>query len=152
MVFAMTGFAGENKLLAVKLGHAGDITGTDAIAWRRNKGTSYIPSPLVYDDVLYFVGNNNNILSSVEIATGKTLIDAERVSELGEIYASPVGAGGRVYLASRGGRTAVIDKGVPMKVLAVNQLNDKFDASPAVVGNELFLRGSRNLYCIAERR
>ncbi len=65
------------------------------------------------------------------------------------VYASPVGAAGRVYLLGRDGGAVVLKKGDKAEVLAVNKLEDRFDASPAAVGNQLFLRGKKHLYCIA---
>ena len=69
----------------------------------------------------------------------------------GNVYASPVGAGGRVYLVARGGATVVIPNTGKLEPLATNQLDEQFDASPAVAGKELFLRGQQHLYCIAEK-
>ena len=66
------------------------------------------------------------------------------------MYASPVGAAGRIYLVGRDGRAVVIKKGAQFEKLAANKLDDRFDASPAIVGKQLFLRGHENLYCIAE--
>ena len=68
------------------------------------------------------------------------------------MYASPVGAAGRVYIPSRGGSTMVVSTGEEYEVLAENQLDEGFDASPAIAGDELFLRGRTYLYCIAEDR
>ena len=67
------------------------------------------------------------------------------------VYASPVGAAGRVYLTGRDGSFMVIKAGPKLEVLATNKLDDRFDASPAAVGRELFLRGHANVYCIAEK-
>jgi len=66
------------------------------------------------------------------------------------LYASPVGAAGRIYIASREGTTVVIRDADELEILATNQLDDTFDASPAVVGSKLYLRGEKHLYCIAE--
>ncbi len=151
MVFAMTGFGGMNHLVAIKLGYKGDISGTDAMAWRHDKATSYIPSPLLYGDLLYFIKGNNNLLSCLDVKSGNALIDAERVAGLGDIYASPIGAAGRIYLLDRGGHAVVIKKSTRIDLVATNQLDDKFDASPAVAGNELFLRGKKYLYCLEEK-
>jgi hypothetical protein len=66
------------------------------------------------------------------------------------VYASPVGAGGRIYLTGRDGNFWVIKAGAgPLQVLAKNKLDDGFDASPAPVGTELFVRGRKHLYCLA---
>ena len=66
------------------------------------------------------------------------------------MYASPVGAAGRVYIAGRDGAVAVILRGPQFKLLALNQLDEGFDASPVVVGNEIYLRGTRHLYRISK--
>ena len=150
MLYAMSGFQG-NALLAIHLGRTGDLTGTDAIAWSHNKSTPYVPSPLLYGDKLYFFAGNNGSLSCFDLQAGKALIDAERIDGLQGVYASPVGASGRVYLTGRNGVTVVIKQSDKLEKLATNQLEEKFDASPAVVGKDLFLRGHEHLYCIAEK-
>jgi outer membrane protein assembly factor BamB len=149
LLYTMSGFRGA-ALLAIKLGATGDVTGTDAIAWSYNKSTPYVPSPLLYDDMLYFFAGNNATLSCFDAKTGKPHYEAERLTGLFGMYASPVGAGGRVYIVGRDGGAVVLKKSEKLEVLATNKLSDKFDASPAAVGNELFLRGHEHLYCIAE--
>jgi hypothetical protein len=61
-----------------------------------------------------------------------------------------VGAAGRVYVVGRNGVTVVLKHGVKLEVLATNTLEDGFDASPALAEGDLFLRGRKYLYCIAE--
>ena len=150
IVYLISGFRG-NALLAIRLGRTGDLTDTDAIVWKHNKSTPYVPSPLLYGQRLYFVGNNNGIFSSFDAKTGKALFEAERIEALPGVYASPVGAGGRVYLAGRNGAAVVLKDSDKLEILATNRLDEKFDASPAVAGNELYLRGHEYLYCIAEK-
>jgi outer membrane protein assembly factor BamB len=65
------------------------------------------------------------------------------------VFSSPVGAAGRVYIAGREGTTLVLKHGPTFEVLASNVLDDGFDASPALVGGDLFMRGQRYLYCIS---
>ena len=67
------------------------------------------------------------------------------------MYASPVGAAGRIYIADRDGTTTVIKQSDTLEVLAVNTLDDGFDASPIIIGDELYLKGRTHLYCIAKR-
>jgi outer membrane protein assembly factor BamB len=68
------------------------------------------------------------------------------------VYSSPVGAAGRVYVTSRDGVTQVMSHGEENpRILATNRLDDCFSASVALVGRELLLRGERYLYCIAEK-
>ena len=150
MLYAMSGFQG-NALLAIHLGRTGDLTDTDAIAWTHKKSTPYVPSPLLYGDKLYFFAGNNGTLSCFDTRAGKALIDAERIDGLQGVYASPIGASGRVYLTGRNGVTVVLKQSDKLEKLATNQLDEKFDASPAAVGKDLFLRGHEYLYCIAEK-
>lgn len=149
-VYCISGFQGSS-LLAIKLGGSGDLTGSDSIAWTYKKSTPYVPSPLLYDGKLYFYAVNNGRLSCLDSKSGQVLIDAETLDELSGVYASPLGAAGRVYLPGRNGVTIVLKDSDKVEKLASNKLDDKFDASPSAVGKELFLRGRVNLYCIAEK-
>jgi hypothetical protein len=92
------------------------------------------------------------MLSAFDAVTGKARFEAERLDGLNGVYASPVSADGRVYVVGRDGNTAVLRQGPTLEVLAKNRLDDGFDASPAIVGNRLLLRGRQHLYCIAEPR
>ncbi|HWX23169.1 MAG TPA: PQQ-binding-like beta-propeller repeat protein [Candidatus Binatia bacterium] len=150
MVYCISGFQG-NALLAIHLGGKGDLTGTDAVAWTHKKSTPYVPSPLLYNGKLYFYANNNGVLSCLDAKTGQALFDAERIEGLQGVYASPIGAAGKVYLAGRNGATVVLKQADKLELLATNRLEDKFDASPVAVGKDLLLRGREYLYCIAEK-
>lgn len=148
-VYVMSGFRGS-ACQAIRLGRQGDLTGTDAIAWSLNKGTPYVPSPLLSDGRLYFYSGNNAQLTIVDASTGKIEVDNARLEGLYGVYASPISAAGRVYLLGRDGGMLVVKDGPVLEVLARNKLDDGFDASPATVGGDLFLRGRENLYCLAE--
>lgn len=148
VVVVTSGFRG-NALLAIRLaGASGDVTGTDSIVWSLDRDTPYTPSPLLYGSQLYFLKTNDGILSSYDAKTGEKYFGPVRLDGVPNIYASPVGAGNRVYIAGRDGATVVLESGAKFKVLAVNELDDGFDASPAVVGNEIYLRG-KHLYRIS---
>jgi outer membrane protein assembly factor BamB len=149
MVFATSGFQGNN-LKAIRLeGAKGDITGTPAIAWTLDRDTPYVPSPLLYDGILYILKTNNGILSAFDAKTGMPHYQAQRLASVPNVFASPVGAAGRVYFAGREGATLVIRNSPNFEVLATNTLEDGFDASPALVDREIYLRGHQYLYCIA---
>jgi len=149
LVYTMSGFRDE-ALLAIRYkSAAGDVSGTDAVAWKLSKGTPYVPSPLLYGGALYFLQKNTGILSCYEAKTGKAHYTQQRLDRIEGVYASPVGAADRVYIAGRNGATCVLKPGKEFEVLAVNKLDDEFSASPSIAGNELFLRGRKNLYCIA---
>ena len=90
-------------------------------------------------------------MSCFDAKSGQALIDGERLEALQGVYASPVGAAGRVYLVGRNGVTAVLKRSDKLEVIATNRLDEKIDASPALVGKEIFLRGHESLYCLAEK-
>lgn len=147
LLYAISGWRGD-ALLAIRLGRTGDLTDSDAIAWRHDKNAPYVPSPLLYGERLYFFSDNSAMISSFDAREGRPLIDAARLEAMSGVYASPVGADGRVYLVGRDGKAVVLKAGDSLEVLATNSLDDKFDASPAAVGRQLFLRGHDNLYCL----
>ena len=146
----MSGYRG-NALQALRLDRSGDLTGTDGIVWSHAKSTPYVPSPLLVGNALYFLSNNSAMLSAFDAGSGKAHFEAERLEGINGVYASPVAADGRVYVVGRDGNTAVLRQGERLEVLAKNSLDDGFDASPAIVGKQIFLRGRQSLYCIAEK-
>jgi outer membrane protein assembly factor BamB len=150
LVFCTSGFRGS-ELQAIELGHTGDLTGTSAVRWQVNKATPYVPSPILYDGKLYVCSMNQAAISCYDAETGKLNFVGEHLDTVKDIYASPVGAAGRVYFVGRNGTTEVIRNADKLKLLATNKLDDGFDASPAIAGNELFLKGKKNLYCIRAR-
>ena len=148
--YLMSGFRG-NAFRAVHLAAAtGNITGSDAIVWEYNRDTPYVPSPLLYKGIIYFLKSNNGILTAFNIETGKAYYGPERLQGVSGVYASIVGASDRVYIAGRNGVVNVIQHGPEFTILAENALDESFNASPAIAGSELYLRGSGHLYCIAE--
>jgi outer membrane protein assembly factor BamB len=149
LVFCTSGFRGS-ELQAIELGHTGDLTGTSAVRWQVNKATPYVPSPILYGDYLYVCSMNRAAISCYHAATGKLNFVEEHLDAVQEIFASPVGAAGRVYFVGRKGTTEVIRNANKLEILATNTLDDEFDASPAIAGGDLFLKGKRHLYCIHE--
>ena len=150
-IFVMSGFRG-NALQSIHLDKAnGDLQASDAIIWSYDKGTPYVPSPLIYKNTLYFLKNNNGILSCFNANTGEPFYESRRLTELKGVYASPVAINDRVYIADRKGVTVVLKHGPSPEILATNTLNESFTASPAIVDNELYLRGQEYLYCIVEK-
>jgi len=151
MVFATSGFRG-NSLKAIRLeGAKGDITNTGNVVWTLDRDTPYVPSPLLYDGVLYMLKANNGLLSAFDAATGKPHYQVQRLAKAPNVFASPTGAAGRVYIPGRDGTTVVLKHGPSFEVIAENTLDDGFDASPAMVGGDLYLRGYKYLYAISAK-
>jgi outer membrane protein assembly factor BamB len=152
VVYVISGSDRGSVLRAIRLDSAkGDIDGTDAVLWTYNQNTPYVPSPLLHKGILYFLKSNQGILTCVNAATGKPHYTNQRLGGIRDLYASPVGVQDRIYLISRDGVTMVISHGSEFSVLATNTLDDNFDASPVIVGDELYLRGHNYLYCVARK-
>jgi outer membrane protein assembly factor BamB len=149
LVFLMSGFQG-NALKAVRVANArGDIDGTGAIAWTYDRDTPYVPSPVISAGVLYMLKSNTGILSAFDARTGAPHFQNRRLEEVPEVFSSPVAAAGRVYITGREGVTLVLRAGAAFELLTKNRLDDGFDASPALVDRQMFLRGRKYLYALA---
>ncbi|MEK6258267.1 MAG: PQQ-binding-like beta-propeller repeat protein [Planctomycetota bacterium] len=146
-VICMSGYRGS-AALSLPLKATGDITGSDLIAWKFDRDTPYVPSPLLYGDLLYFNKLNNGILTLLDARTGKPILESTRLQGLSNVYASPVGAADRVYFVGRDGTTVVLKRSATLEILATNRLDDLIDASPAIAGKQFFLRGQKHLYCL----
>ncbi len=143
----------KQAMVAIRLtGAKGNISNTTNVAWRLNRLTPYVPSPLLYGDTLYHLRHNQNVLVRLDPANGEFRGEPLRLDGIRDfIFASPVGAAGRLYISSRDGVTVVLRHDRDNATLAVNSLEDAFSASPAMVDRELYLRGERFLYCIADK-
>ena len=150
MVFAAGSYE-KQTLLAIRLaGAKGELTGTEQIVWRKNRRTPYVPSPLLYGGWLYYLRHYQGVLSRVNAKTGDEPSGPFRLGAVFNIYSSPVAAAGRIYVTDRNGKTLVISNDAEPRALALNELEDRFSASAALVGDAIFLRGEKFLYCIGE--
>jgi outer membrane protein assembly factor BamB len=150
LVFCMTGHR-EPGAVAVPLDSKGDVSDSDTIAWRTNQGTPYVPSPLLIGDHLYFTKGNNAVLSCLNARTGEPIINQDRIPGIDNIYASPVSAQGRIYVTGRDGTTVVLKHGNAVEALATNSVGEPVDASPAIVGDTMYIRGYEHLFCIEKQ-
>jgi outer membrane protein assembly factor BamB len=151
IVYVTTGYKGF-ALFAIPLSAKGDITDSSTIAWKRNDGTPYIASPILYQDVLYTTKSRDAILTALDPADGKVLTNQMRLPDLGTLYASPVAAAGRLYYTDRDGTTLVLKAGEKPEVIATNKMEEGIDASPAIVGKQMFLRTAGKVYCLEQGR
>jgi outer membrane protein assembly factor BamB len=136
------------KLMAIRLGRTGDLTGTDAVVWSQTKGNSYTPSPVIHDNKLYVL-MDSGMLSCYNARTGEPYYQQTRLPKTYSFKASPVGANGKLYLASENEDVVVVKMGEKFEVLATNTMTDQmFVATPAIYGGEIFLRSQTRLYCI----
>ena len=148
LVIVGSGFRGS-FMGAFRLNGRGDIEGSNAVAWTLDRDTPDIASPLLSGGRVYFHKGKSGQLTCVDAATGQVHYSAVRVPDINMTYASPIAAGGHVYLTGRSGNTVVIEDGNEFKIVATNSVGETVDATPAPVDDELFIRGERHLFCIA---
>lgn len=149
-VYVMSGHRG-NALMAIDLSRAkGDITGTEAVLFTYDQNTPYTPAPVLMENRLYFLRSNNGYLTCLDAMDGTPYYESEKLEGINEIFTSPLGVADRLYVVGTNGVSVVVSHGDTYEVLARNQLDDSFIASPVVVGDELFLRGKRYIYCISD--
>ncbi len=141
----------RQAMVAIRLaGAKGDVTDTPSVLWKMNRLTPYVSSPLLYEDTLYHLRHNQNVLVRLDPASGIFRGELLRLDGIRDfIFSSPVGAAGRIYVTGRDGRTVVINHDRENATLAVNHLSDSFSASAALADQELYLRGERFLYCVS---
>lgn len=140
----------KRTMLAIRLvGSAGDITDSEQVIWSRRRGTPYVPSPLLYDGALFFHAHYQSVLTRLNAKTGEENPGPFRLPGIGNVYASAVGAAGRVYVTDLDGTTLVFSNEDRPRILARNVLDDRFNASAAIIGKQLILRGEKFLYSIS---
>ncbi len=146
LVFCSSGRAGP--MLAIRPGGAGDVTATH-VAWSTPRGSPFVPSPIVVDDVLYLVNDMQSIVTAYEAATG-TLLFQGRLGEARRegFSASPVAVDGKVFFTNDDGETFVIAAGREFRLLHVNRLEESTLASPALVDGRWYVRTASSLVAI----
>jgi outer membrane protein assembly factor BamB len=143
----MSGFRNPN-LMAIRLGREGDLAGTDAIVWQNQRGNSYTASPVLHDGILYVL-TDSGMLSAFDAKTGTPHYQQQRLPKPYQFKASPVGANGRLYLASEHDDVVVVRMGPKFEVLATNTLaGQTIIATPAIVDGEIYQRGQHTLFAI----
>lgn len=150
-VYVMSGYR-DPRLMAIKLGREGDLSGSDAIMWSHTRGISYTASPVIHDNKLYVV-TDNGVISAFNATTGEPHYAQVRLPKAYNLKASPVGANGKLYVATEDGDVVVIKMGEKLEVIATNTLSDQiFIATPVIAAGELFLRGQNTLFCVSQKR
>ncbi|MBI5087140.1 MAG: PQQ-binding-like beta-propeller repeat protein [Acidobacteria bacterium] len=138
MVFPSAGYP-DKRVYGIKTG--GDLV------WSYEKGTAYVPSPILYGDYLY-VMTDRGLLTCIEARTGKVIYEGKRVPKPATFSASPVAYEGRIFLSSEDGDVFVLKAGPEFEVLATNPLDEPLYASPAIAAGRVYFRGAKRLFAI----
>ena len=141
---------GGNIIQAVRGGGTGDVTRTHLVWNVTRPYPSNLTSPLLSGDRL-FVVKAGGVSTCLNAATGKAVWERERIDNLGDHYASPVAADGKVFVAGRNGFVVVLADGPKLNVLAKNDLGGEIIATPAIADGRLFVRTREKLYCIGKK-
>ena len=129
----------------------GELSAGNGLEWSSREGGPDVPSMMLSGDRLYFLKGSNGILHCWDAKTGSEKYPETRLDGVSGVYASPVAADGKVIIIGRDGTAVVLEDGDEFKLLSTNKLDDQIDATPALVGNQIFLRGKKYLYCIEEK-
>ena len=155
LIYLTSGSGGSvQPIYAVRPGGSGDITpaddaiSNDYVAWSTHRGGAFIPTPILYGDVLY-VGSDTGILAAYDAATGNRLYQA-RLSRGSNYSASPIAADGRLYFSSEDGDVVVVRAGREFERLAVNAMGEIIMATPAAVDDMLIFRTRHHVVAVAE--
>lgn len=137
--------------MAIKPGGSGDVTGTPRVLWKYEKGTAYVPSPILYRDIVYLV-TDRGLVTALDAKTGAVRYEGGRPPIPATFMASPVAIDGRIVLMSEDGDAFVIKAGPVHEIERTNSLGEPIFASPAVSQGRIFIRGASNLYCIGKKK
>jgi outer membrane protein assembly factor BamB len=150
LVILSSGYPSK-AIVAIRLGGSGSLDGTDKIVWRYNKGTSYVPSPILYGDYVYLM-SDAGIFTCLNAKTGEVVYEGGRVPIATKFYgASPVAFDGKILITSDDGDTFVIKAGPKHEVLGTNSIGEPCRTSFAIADGKLFVRGEKNLFCISNK-
>ena len=137
----------RKPLIAFRSGGSGDVTSSHRL-WSTDYGPD-VPTPVSDGERVYIV-DDKGIALCLRVQDGTTVWDRSRL-EPGTYSASPVLADGKIYATNEDGTTTVFAAGDKFKILSVNKLEQFTLSSPAVAGNQIFIRAGPYLYCLAKK-
>jgi PQQ enzyme repeat. len=155
LIFVTSGYRPMQPIYAIKPGASGDISLKDGketnefIAWSKSRGGPYMPTPLVYQELLY-VCSNNGVVTAYNARTGERVYQQRLADKGGAFTASPVASDGKIYLSSEDGEIFVVKAGPKHELLAINPVGEVIMATPAISDGILFVRGINHVFAVAE--
>ncbi|HKX29967.1 MAG TPA: PQQ-binding-like beta-propeller repeat protein [Blastocatellia bacterium] len=150
MAYVYAGFPSK-KLMAIKLGGSGDISGSERLAWQYAKGLAYVPSSILYGDYVYLM-TDRGLLTCLDARTGKVVYEGGRLPVPATFTGSPVAFDDKLLLTSEDGDTYIIKAGPKHEVLSTNSVGEPVYSSLAISDGMIFIRGEKSLYCIARTK
>jgi outer membrane protein assembly factor BamB len=155
LIFVTSGYAPIQPIYAIRPGATGDITlkegqeSSASIAWSKKRGGPYMPTPVVYEDLLYTC-SNQGVLTAYNARTGERVYQQRLADRGGAFTASPVASDGKLYLSSEDGEIFVVKAGPKHELLSVNPVGEVLMATPAISDGMLIVRGLKHVFAIME--
>jgi outer membrane protein assembly factor BamB len=153
LMIVASGRRPEAPLFAIRPGGSGDITLADgqdsnkSVAWRKQQRGSYMPTPLLYDGLLYVI-SNQGVFDCYDATSGQEVY-RERIPHQGSGFsASPVAADGKIYLSSEDGDMFVVRAGKRFELIGRSSMGEPLMATPALAGGTMYVRGERHLFAV----
>jgi len=155
LIFVTSGYSPIQPIYAIKPGANGDITlkdgkdTNDFIAWSKQRGGPYMPTPIVYGDLLYSC-SNGGVLTAYNAKTGERVYQERLGGTGGAFTASPVASDGKIYLSSEDGDVFVVKAGPKYELLSKNPVGEVMMATPAISDGMIIVRGVNHIFAFAE--
>jgi len=155
LIFVTSGYAPIQPIYAIKPGAVGDITlkdgkeSSDAIAWSKQRGGPYMPTPVVYGDLLYTC-SNQGVLTAYNAMTGERIYQERLGGTGGAFTASPVASDGKLYFSSEDGDVFVVKAGPKYELLAKNPVGEVMMATPAISDGLVIVRGLKHVFAFGD--
>ena len=155
LIFVTSGYRPIQPIYAIKLGATGDISlkdgkqTNDFISWSKTRGGPYMPTPVVYGDLLYTC-SNQGVLTAYNAKTGERIYQERLGGKGGAFTASPVASDGKLYLSSEDGDVFVVKTGIKYELLATNPVGEVMMATPAISDGLVIVRGLNHVYAFAD--
>jgi outer membrane protein assembly factor BamB len=156
LIFVTSGYPPVQPIYAIRPGANGDISlkdGKDSnefIAWSKQRGGPYMPTPIVYGELLYTC-SNQGVLTAYNAKTGERVYQERLGGTGGAFTASPVASDGKIYLSSEDGDVFVVKAGPKYELLSKNPVGEVMMATPAISDGLVIVRTISNLYAFGEK-
>lgn len=157
VLVVVSGRGPERPIFVVKAGARGDLTlpdgktSSDTVIWSRTGRGSYMPTPLIYNGILYVLANNGTF-DAYNLKTGAEVY-RQRLSVVGSGFsASPVASDGKIYLSNEDGEILVVAAGEKFNHIATNSMGELLMATPALSDGVMYVRSSASLFAIGRKK
>ena len=136
------------KVIAIRAGGSGDLTGTDRLLWQYDKGTAYVVTPILYDGLLYLT-SDKGLVTCLDPKTGAVKYEGGRVPVPATFMGSPIAVDGKILMTSEDGDTFVVKAGATHEIVRSNSIGEPVYSTLAISNGKVFIRGEKHLYCIS---